>query len=165
MSKPIRAALTLSFLALLTACMGCATTREPARPVVATPSCWPVPKPYRQISSNFSDVRRAASGGTRPHRGIDIIAPKGTPCAATADGVVTFAGRDGAYGRVIRITHPTGYETWYAHLQDCAVGRGHRVRRGDWIGKTGSSGLSTGPHLHYEVRRNGIPVDPRPYLP
>ena len=83
---------------------------------------------------------------------------------ATADGRVTFAGKSGAYGRLVVIDHGGGWETRYAHLHRIGVDDGDRVRRGDRLGTVGHSGNASGDHLHYEVRRHGVPVDPRPTL-
>lgn len=98
----------------------------------------------------------------RPHYGVDYAAPVGTPVQATADGVVTFAGRDGAAGNAVRIRHKNAYETMYLHLS--AFGRGIRtgaeVKGGDIVGYVGSSGDSTGPHLDYRVYHHGRPVNP-----
>jgi murein DD-endopeptidase MepM/ murein hydrolase activator NlpD len=95
-----------------------------------------------------------------PHTGIDYGARYGTPVHVTADGVVTRAGRNGGYGNMVEVQHPNGYSTRYAHLSRIATRRGHLVHQGDLIGYVGMTGLATGPHLHYEVRRNGHPVDP-----
>jgi murein DD-endopeptidase MepM/ murein hydrolase activator NlpD len=83
---------------------------------------------------------------------------------ATADGKVVVAERDGAYGRTVVIDHGNGFSTRYAHLRRIKVARGDRVRWGDTVGTVGKSGRASGSHLHYEVRRNGAPLDPRPYL-
>jgi murein DD-endopeptidase MepM/ murein hydrolase activator NlpD len=96
--------------------------------------------------------------------GIDLTAPKGTKVRATADGRVTFAGRSGAFGRLVIIRHENDYETRYAHLKSIAVSKGKKVKRGAVIGTVGKSGNATGFHLHYEVRLQGTPVNPRSYL-
>lgn len=98
-----------------------------------------------------------------PHTGVDYAAPRGTPVYATADGVVASAGERGGYGQMIEIRHPNGYATRYAHLSRIGSGinGGVAVRQGEVIGYVGMTGLATGPHLHYEVRRSGRPVDPR----
>jgi len=90
----------------------------------------------------------------------------GTPVRATADGVVTRAGRNGGAGRMVTLRHPNGYETSYLHLSRYGAGirSGVRVSQGQVIGYVGSTGQSTGPHLHFEVRINGTPVDPAKYL-
>lgn len=98
----------------------------------------------------------------RMHEGIDIAAPAGTPVVATAAGTVTFAGGAGAYGNLVKIAHAGGYETRYAHLQSIAVRVGQQVERGAVLGAVGSTGRSTGPHTHYEVREHGEAIDPTP---
>jgi murein DD-endopeptidase MepM/ murein hydrolase activator NlpD len=130
--------------------------------LLATPSLWPV---LGRISSGFGDNRLSpSSGGTRPHRGVDISAPSGTPVVAPADGVVNFAGRESEYGRLICLDHGHGYSTMFGHLKDLFVKNGDKVRKGQTIGTVGMSGNSTGPHLHYEVRIRGNTVNPARYL-
>lgn len=114
------------------------------------------------------DSYRLTSGfGTRwgrLHAGTDFAAPIGTPVYATGDGVVIFAGWQSGYGRLIRIQHEFGIETRYAHLNAIRVNVGQRVSQGERIGDIGNSGRSTGPHLHYEVRVGGQPIDPMIYI-
>ena len=98
------------------------------------------------------------------HAGVDLAAPRGTPIYATADGVVTAAERESGYGNVVRIRHEFGFETVYAHQNKIRVRPGQTVSRGVQIGDMGSTGRSTGSHLHYEVRVNGQPVNPMTYL-
>jgi murein DD-endopeptidase MepM/ murein hydrolase activator NlpD len=100
----------------------------------------------------------------RMHAGVDFAAPNGTPIFATADGVVVDAGRESGYGNVVRIQHGFGFETVYAHQSKIRVKVGQQVSRGVQIGDMGSTGRSTGSHLHYEVRVNGQPVNPMTYL-
>ncbi|WP_239986015.1 M23 family metallopeptidase [Paracoccus sp. SY] len=100
----------------------------------------------------------------RAHEGIDMAAPTGTPVVAPGDGVVTFAGRQGAYGNLIKIEHELGVETRYGHLSRIRVRVGQRVSQGELIGDIGNTGRSTGPHLHYEVRMNGRAVDPMSFI-
>ncbi|SIS84977.1 M23 family metallopeptidase [Phaeovulum vinaykumarii] len=100
----------------------------------------------------------------RLHAGIDLAAPVGTPIYVTADGVVKFAGRQSGYGLVIEITHANGLETRYGHLSRIRVSKGQKVSRGDRIGDMGNTGRSTGPHLHYEVRVGGKPVNPMTFI-
>ena len=94
------------------------------------------------------------------HTGLDIGAPGGTTIHAADAGVVSFAGWGGGYGNVMILTHGNGYSTLYGHMSGFAVGSGDRISRGQPIGYEGSTGFSTGPHLHWEVRRNGTPVNP-----
>ncbi|MEA2450447.1 MAG: hypothetical protein QOG63_2379 [Thermoleophilaceae bacterium] len=99
------------------------------------------------------------------HDGVDFPVPYGTPVGAAGVGTVNFAGwNSGGYGNLIVIDHRLGYQTWYAHLSSIAVGGGQHVAGGVRIGNVGSTGHSTGPHLHFEVRHNGVPVNPVPYL-
>jgi murein DD-endopeptidase MepM/ murein hydrolase activator NlpD len=100
----------------------------------------------------------------RPHVGIDLSAPTGTPIVAPAAGLVIKSERDGAYGNVIEIDHGNGIITRYAHASRLVARRGQRVQRGDLIANVGSTGLSVGPHLHYEIHVNGVPVDPLTYV-
>jgi peptidoglycan hydrolase-like protein with peptidoglycan-binding domain len=103
--------------------------------------------------------------GGRRHDGIDFPEPYGTPVGAAGRGTVVFAGWNaGGYGNLIVIQHRLGFQTWYAHLSSFLVGSGAGVAGGVRIGRVGSTGRSTGPHLHFEVRHNGIPINPLPYL-
>ncbi len=130
--------------------------------LLSTPSIWPV---SGWISSRFGDRRLSpSSGGTRPHKGVDISARSGTTVVAPADGVVRFAGRESEYGRLIRLEHSHGFSTMFGHLKAFLVKSGDKVRKGQAIGRVGMSGNSTGPHLHYEVRIHGRPVNPTLYL-
>jgi len=124
------------------------------------PEIWPVTQ-HTRISSRFNQRR----GRGRAHKGIDMEAPPSTPVLATAAGTVTFSGRHGAYGLIIEIDHHNGYETAYAHLKECLVKKGAEVNRGDKIGAVGTTGNATAFHLHYEVHKEGYPIDPAPYLP
>jgi murein DD-endopeptidase MepM/ murein hydrolase activator NlpD len=101
---------------------------------------------------------------SRQHTGIDLAAPKGTPNKAADGGVVIFAGWDGSYGRLIIINHGNGLTTYYAHNDTIKVKKGQKVAKGDVIGTAGTTGNVTGPHLHFEVRKNGTPVDPSKYV-
>ena len=98
------------------------------------------------------------------HEGMDIVANVGTGVHATGDGVVSYAGRDGGYGNVVEINHGFGYTTLYGHLSKPLVEEGQKVKRGQVIALSGNTGLSTGPHLHYEIRKNGAHVDPTAYF-
>jgi len=130
--------------------------------LLSTPSLWPV---FGPITSGFGDTRLSSpSGGTRPHLGVDIYALPGTAVVAGADGVVSFAGEGQEYGLVIRINHGHGFSTIYGHLKELSVQSGDKVGMGQVIGTVGTSGNSTGAHLHYEVRIEGEPVNPVPYL-
>lgn len=116
------------------------------------------------FTSGFG-VRKSPIGGiVKMHEGTDITNAPGTTIRATADGVVLFSDTKAGYGRTVIIDHGYGIETWYGHAQRLVVKKGDRVRRGDTIALMGSSGRSTGPHVHYEVRVRGTPVDPRNYI-
>jgi len=130
--------------------------------LLSTPSLWPVLGP---ISSEFGDFRPPSpSRSTRFHQGVDICVPPGTPIVAPADGVVSYIGREWDYGRMICLDHGQGFSTAYGHLKEIAVQAGEKVRMGQVIGTVGLSGNSSGPHLHYEVRIQGNPVNPLRYL-
>ena len=98
------------------------------------------------------------------HYGTDMAAKHGSAILATADGVINFAGWEKGYGKLIKIKHDFGYETRYAHLSKINVSVGQRISQGDRIGKMGNTGRSTGTHLHYEIRRNGKPINPMKYI-
>jgi len=121
------------------------------------------PLEFRYISSRFNPSRFHPVLKTwRAHTGVDYAANPGTPVMATGDGVVTHAGPDGGYGNLLEIRHPNGFRTRYGHLRGFAEGirSGTRVRQGQVVAYVGSTGLATGPHLHYELRRNGQARDP-----
>lgn len=121
------------------------------------------PLEYRRISSGFNRNRFHPILNTRrPHIGVDYAANTGTPVMATSDGVVTVRGVQGGYGNLVEIRHANGFVTRYAHLNGFAssVRAGTRVSQGQTIGYVGMTGLATGPHLHYEMHRNGAPIDP-----
>jgi murein DD-endopeptidase MepM/ murein hydrolase activator NlpD len=117
-----------------------------------------------RITSRFG-WRAISVGGNRYHLGLDLGAPSGTAVLAARDGTVTRAGWTGAYGYAVYLRHADGYETRYAHLARIGVTLGDEVLRGDAIGAVGSTGASTGPHLHFEVRADGSAVDPLAILP
>ncbi len=102
--------------------------------------------------------------GRRMHKGTDFAAPRGTPIVAPGDGVITFAGRQRGFGNLVKIRHLGGLETYFAHLNRIRVKAGQRVSRGDRIGDMGTTGRSTGVHLHYEVHKNGKPINPMTYM-
>lgn len=117
-----------------------------------------------RLTSNYGMRRHPVSGRTKMHTGIDWAAARGTPILSTADGVVKKAGRMSGYGNIVIIQHDFGLETYYAHLNSIDVREGQRVSRGQKIGGMGTTGVSTGVHLHYEVRVNGQPVNPNTYV-
>lgn len=112
------------------------------------------------LTSRFGMRYHPIHGGSRFHSGIDLAAPAGSPLTATLGGVVSTAGWAGGYGLLVTITHVGGVETRYAHLSRLNVTVGQTVEQGDVIGFVGSTGNSTGPHVHYEVRSNGAPLNP-----
>lgn len=126
-----------------------------------TPSGWPA---GGKISSGFGMREHPLSGERKFHTGIDITVPRGTPLHATADGVVSFAERSGGSGNIVVIEHGQGLSTVYAHNTKNTVRAGQAVKRGEVIAYSGSTGVSTGPHVHYEVWRNGQSVNPAPFL-
>lgn len=122
------------------------------------------PIPGAKISSNFGYRKDPFNGRSAMHSGMDFKAPTGTPVRATGDGVVASAGRKGGYGKVVEIRHKNGLITRYAHLSRINVKKGHKVNVGQMIGKVGSTGRSTGPHLHYEVRQGKTARNPSKYI-
>lgn len=119
------------------------------------------PLDFTRVTSGYSHARfHPVLGGYRPHLAVDYGAPTGTPVRAVADGTVTQAGWNGGYGLSIMLRHARGYETMYNHLSKIDVRRGERVRQRQVIGRVGSTGLSTAPHLDYRVRKAGVFVNP-----
>jgi murein DD-endopeptidase MepM/ murein hydrolase activator NlpD len=112
------------------------------------------------ITSYFGHRLSPYAGRIKMHEGLDIGAPYGAPIFAPADGIITFSGLKAGFGKFVQIDHGYGIETLYAHSQKLIARKGDKVKRGQLIAKVGSTGYSTGPHLHYEVRVNGIAVDP-----
>jgi murein DD-endopeptidase MepM/ murein hydrolase activator NlpD len=123
----------------------------------ATPSIWPA---HGWLSSSVGRRTDPITGGADFHQGLDISADPGSPVYATADGTVTLAGREGAYGNLVVIDHGYGLETRYGHLSKYEVKTGERIARGHVLGRVGATGRATGPHLHYEVRVNGRLLNP-----
>lgn len=126
------------------------------------PTIWP--SDYRNITSGFGLRRDPFSFKLSFHSGLDIGAPANSPVFAAAEGTVESTGQDSSHGKNIIINHDKGIKTWYMHLNQIEVARGDAVSKGQQIGLVGSTGRSTGPHLHYEVIKNGQSVDPKPYL-
>ena len=117
------------------------------------------------LTSLFGTREHAMGGGsTQLHTGIDISIPTGTPVHATLEGTIVFAGYNGAYGKVVKIDHMDGFSSFYAHNSRIFVYAGQFVKRGQVISLSGSTGRSTGPHLHFEVHKDDWPVDPLQYL-
>lgn len=127
------------------------------------PFASPLLAAYR-LTSPFGERNNPNGPGRGMHEGLDMAAPYGTPIYATADGVVTYAGNRGAYGKFVSIRHEFGIETRFAHMSAIRVKVGQRVSRGDQIGDIGSTGRSTGNHVHYEVRSSGDATNPMSYI-
>ena len=125
------------------------------------PSLWPV---EGRLMSPFGGRTDPFSGEGAIHTGVDLSAPQGTPVHAAADGIVVHAEWSNGYGRLVVVDHGNGLQTYYGHLSRFEVVNGQEIRRGDILGQSGSSGRVTSPHLHYEVRMGGTPVNPYPYL-
>jgi len=119
------------------------------------------PLAFSRKTSGFATRIHPIFKTQQAHRGVDYAAPTGTPAMTVGDGVVVFAGRQGGYGNVIEIRHGNGHSTLYAHLSKIQVRQGQTVQKGQVIGAVGSTGWSTGPHLHFEFRVNGVHVDPQ----
>jgi murein DD-endopeptidase MepM/ murein hydrolase activator NlpD len=134
---------------------------SPRRHANARPDLWPV---EGRLQGSFGMRIDPFSGEGSFHRGVDITAPYGSPVRVTADGVVVQAGYLSGYGRLVVVDHGHGMQTWYAHLSRISVIPGQEVRRGEIIGGVGTSGRVTAPHLHYEVRIAGNPVNPYHFL-
>ena len=130
------------------------------QPANARPSIWPV---AGRLTGAFGGRSDPFSGEGAFHTGVDISAPPGTPVRATADGVVMGASWEGGYGLMVAVDHGGGVSTYYAHLSRCFVQTGQAVRLGQIVGEVGATGRTTAPHLHYEVRIGGAPVNPYRY--
>ena len=128
----------------------------------STPTIWPV---QGRVTSHYGRRMDPFNGGLEMHRGMDIAGLYGTAVLAPADGVVMFAQRKSAYGNLIILSHGNGITTRHGHLSRFGVRPGQKIQKGDVIGYVGTSGRTTAPHLHYEVRLHDRPVNPRSYLP
>lgn len=129
--------------------------------LAAKPSGWPV---KGWLTSNFGMRRDPFNGRRKMHEGLDIAARSGTAVVSTADGIVSSIRTESGYGKVVVVDHGYGYRTIYGHNSRIYVKVGQRVRRGDRIAAVGNTGRSTGSHVHYEVRLNGVPVNPKKYI-
>jgi len=134
---------------------------EKTKRIRSTPTIWPL---NGAIASHYGSRLDPFTGDADVHMGIDIVAEKGTPIKATADGVVLFSQRRSEYGNLIVLEHPNGFTTRYGHLSAFKAYAGQTVHKGDIIGYVGMTGRATAPHLHYEVRLKDRAVNPRPYL-
>lgn len=129
--------------------------------LASTPAIMPA---HGWLTSPFGERTDPFTGRVRRHDGLDIAARIGTPILAPADGIVTFAGRKSGYGLMLVLDHGYGITTRYGHLSKILVSHGSQVNRGMLMAAVGNTGRSTGPHLHYEVRLNGIPVNPKKFI-
>jgi murein DD-endopeptidase MepM/ murein hydrolase activator NlpD len=129
--------------------------------LASTPSVWPA---RGWVTSDFGQRLDPYTADRVMHQGLDIAAPHGKEVFAPSDGTVVFAGLEGGYGNVLVIDHGYGIKTRYGHLSRLMVKAGDRIKRGALIAAVGNTGRSTGPHLHYEVRVNGIPQNPRKFI-
>lgn len=138
------------------------TQIAPAHARVSVPSRMPLED--TRLTSDYGMRTHPVLGGRRNHKGVDLAAPSGTPIYATADGFVSKAEWFSSYGNFVSLEHGADLQTRYAHMSRIAVAPGTRVKKGEIIGYVGSTGRSTGPHLHYEVRIGGEAVNPIPYM-
>jgi murein DD-endopeptidase MepM/ murein hydrolase activator NlpD len=129
--------------------------------LASTPSIWPT---RGWVTSDFGTRIDPYTAERKMHQGMDIATPHGQPIFTPSDGTVVFAGAENGYGKVLVVDHGYGVKTRYAHLSEIHVRLGQRVNRGDKVAAVGNTGRSTGPHLHYEVRVNGIPENPRKFI-
>jgi len=129
--------------------------------LASAPSIWPV---RGWVTSDFSVRLDPYTGERVMHEGLDIATAMGTPVRAPADGTVVFNGVEGGYGHVLVLDHGYGLKSRYGHLSRIDVKVGQKVHRGDYVAAVGNSGRSTGPHLHYEVRVNGVADNPRKFI-
>jgi len=127
----------------------------------STPSIWPV---RGWLTSGFGNRISPFTGSVMMHNGIDVASRRDTPVMASAGAVVSYEGFDSGLGKVVKLNHGYGMQTVYGHLAKVNVRIGQKVKRGDVIGFVGNTGLSTGPHLHYEVFVNNVPVNPLRYI-
>ena len=128
--------------------------------LASIPAILPVKKGDFYVASGYKMRMHPILKINKFHKGMDFTAPKGTPVYASGDGEVSFAQRSSTFGNVIYIEHGYGYRTIYAHLNKIATKKGAKVKRGDLIGYVGNTGLSVAPHLHYEVHKNGVALNP-----
>lgn len=128
---------------------------------ISTPKGWPT---IGRVTSEFGNRENPKHGGQEFHSGLDVSVSPGTPVKATADGIVSFAGWSAGNGNLVVIEHGFGYSTFYAHSSSINVRVGQKVKRGEVISHSGSTGNSTGPHLHYEVWHNGKAVNPMMFI-
>lgn len=129
--------------------------------LASTPSIWPA---HGWVTSGFGYRVSPFTGKRQFHAGLDISTRTGSPIVAPAAGVITFVGHEGGYGKMLVVNHGHGLVTRYGHLKKYLVKTGQKVKRGERLGLVGSTGRSSGPHLHYEVLMSGVPTNPRYYI-
>jgi murein DD-endopeptidase MepM/ murein hydrolase activator NlpD len=129
--------------------------------LASTPSVWPT---RGWVTSDFGNRLDPYTAERIMHKGLDIATAHGSPVIAPSDGTILFSGMEGGYGKVLVLDHGYGVKTRFAHLSELMARAGERVKRGQKIGAVGNTGRSTGPHLHYEVRVNGMPENPRKFI-
>lgn len=156
---PWRAVLLAAIIVGVTALGG--DSAKGAGTLATTPSIWPA---KGAVTSGFGWRTSPFGGGTELHQGVDIASDTGTPVVATADGEIVQSGPVGDYGNLVQINHGDGLATLYGHNAQLLVSVGQTVLKGQVIAYAGSTGRSTGPHVHYEVRKNGAAIDPWRYL-
>lgn len=132
--------------------------------IAHTPSIWPTKDVRRRITSRYGRRKDPLTKRLRQHSGVDIRADYDSPIISSAEGTVIFSGYHQYLGHCVKIDHGYGLETWYGHMSKRLVEKGETVMRGQIVGSVGSSGRSTGPHIHYEVHLNGKTVDPKNYI-
>jgi len=120
---------------------------------------------YKRMSSGFGYRKHPIGGGSKMHKGLDLSANRGTRILSADSGVIKFSGWKGGYGYCVVVDHQNGYETLYGHCSKLIADAGDNVNRGDLIAEVGSTGASTGNHLHFEVHKNGTAIDPAQFLP
>ena len=145
---------------------GQAPARSSKSTTVSRPSSSPTLRSFRKplnsihVNSRYGTRVHPVSRKRTTHHGVDLRASMNTPVYSPASGVVTYSGWMNGYGKIVIIDHGGGYTTRYAHLNRWIVSKGTKVKKGQLIAKTGNTGISTGPHLHYEIRKNGSSIDP-----
>ena len=164
-STATRSSSTAQFAAALQSAVSAAPAAGPAAPASETGSgqTWTLPVDGR-VTSKFGMRKHPVTGVYKLHTGTDFAASTGTPIGAASGGVVKSAGWQSGYGNTVVIDHGNGVSTMYAHASALLVKPGQQVAPGEAVAKVGSTGLSTGPHLHFEVREDDKPVDPQPWL-
>ncbi len=137
---------------------------DACRPLARGQWVLPLAEGSYRLTSGYGPRTHPIRGTTDFHSGLDMAAPHGTRVVAVTDGEVIFAGAGGGYGNLVKVRHTNGVESWFAHLSAISVQQGQQLQPGDELGRVGSTGSSTGPHLHLEIRVDGRPTDPALWL-